>query len=254
MKSVTPSLPDLFGGRYAACLFDMDGVLTDTASIHASSWKTMFDEYLELRASRSGEPSVPFDAASDYLNYVDGKARASGVRDFLASRQIDLPEGDPDDPATAETINGLGNRKNELVLRALEERGAEVYGGSVALVEAVRAAGMRTGVVSSSANTPTILAKANITGLFETRVDGNVARELGLPSKPDPKMFLTAAANLEVDPARCVVFEDAISGVAAGRAGNFGLVVGVDRHDQREDLLRNGADVVVQDLSQLLPG
>lgn len=253
IRSVTPAQPNIFSGDYAACLFDMDGVLTDTASVHATSWKTMFDEFLRHRAEATGEPFVEFDTASDYLQYVDGKARASGVRDFLASRGIVLPEGTPDDAPTEETVNGLGNRKNELVLAVLESQGADVYQGSVDLVRAVRAAGMKTGVVSSSANTPAILGVAGITDLFETRVDGNVARELGLPSKPDPTMFLEAARRLGIEPERCIVFEDAISGVAAGKAGGFGLTVGVDRVNQRQELLNNGATFVVDDLSQLLP-
>ena len=238
---------DIAWGRYDAVLFDLDGVLTDTAGVHADCWKRTFDEFL----SRSGDPFQPFDIGSDYRLYVDGKRRYDGVRDFLHSRGVDLPEGSPDDPPDAETVCGVGNRKNVLVNRALEEGGVEVYPGSVALVRALRAAGKTTGVVSSSANCAAVLRAAGIEDLFDVRVDGKVAAELGLPGKPAPDTFLQAARELGVDAARAVVVEDAISGVEAGRNGSFGLVIGVARHGEPEVLREKGADVVVSDLGEL---
>jgi|SRR5919204_5485373 beta-phosphoglucomutase family hydrolase len=235
-----------------ACLFDLDGVLTQTARVHAAAWKQMFDEYLRSRAERTGEPFVPFDAVKDYDEYVDGKPRYDGVRSFLASRGIELPEGDPDDPATAETVHGLGNRKNELVLALIEREGVEVYEGSVRYVQAVGEAGLRRAVVSSSANTRQVLAATGITDLFEEVSDGVVAEREHLKGKPAPDTFLAAARALEVLPAAAAVFEDALAGVAAGRAGRFGFVVGVDRVGQAEALREHGADVVVSDLAELL--
>jgi beta-phosphoglucomutase family hydrolase len=241
-------LPD--GAR--ACLFDLDGVITRTAVVHARAWKEMFDAYLRERAEQTGAPFVPFDPRADYDRYVDGKKRADGTRSFLASRGIELPEGDPDDDPGAATINGLGNRKNEIVLRRIREDGVEVYEGSVRYLHAVRSAGVRTAVVSSSANTREVLAVTGLTDLFDARVDGLVARERGLPGKPAPDTFLAGAAELAVDAGQAVVFEDALAGVEAGRAGNFGLVVGVDRVGQADALREHGADVVVQDLAELL--
>jgi beta-phosphoglucomutase family hydrolase len=241
-------LPD----NVSACLFDLDGVLTQTAKVHAAAWKQMFDEYLQARARERGEKFVPFDARHDYDEYVDGKPRYEGVRSFLASRGIELPEGDPDDDPGAATINGLGNRKNEILLRRIREDGVEVYDGSVRYLKAVRAAGVRSAVVSSSANTSEILAVTGLTDLFDARVDGLVARERGLPGKPAPDTFLAGAAELGVDARQAVVFEDALAGVEAGRAGGFALVVGVDRVGQADALREHGADVVVQDLAELL--
>ncbi|GLZ10738.1 hypothetical protein Acsp04_09730 [Actinomadura sp. NBRC 104425] len=237
-----------------ACLFDLDGVLTRTAAVHAAAWKRMFDEYLKARAEATGTQFVPFDEAGDYGKYVDGKRREDGTRSFLASRGITLPEGGPDDPPDAETVYGLGNRKNELVLKLLEDDGVEVYDGSVAYVRACRDAGLRTAVVSSSANTVQVLAAAGIADLFDTRVDGVVARERDLPGKPAPDMFLAGAEAVGVPAARAAVFEDALAGVEAGRAGDFAYVVGVDRvgGGHREALARHGADIVVGDLSELL--
>jgi len=239
-------------GRIRACLFDLDGVLTKTAKVHAAAWKEMFDAFLRERAEQSGEPFVPFDPGADYNAYVDGKPRYDGVRSFLASRQIELPEGNPDDPPSASTVYGLGNRKNELVLALLKRDGVEAYDGSVRYVRAVRGAGLHTAVVSASANCKDVLEAAGIEDLFEVRIDGVVADQKHLQGKPAPDTFLAAAEQLEVEPADATVFEDALAGVEAGRAGSFGFVVGVDRVGQREALLQHGADVVVSDLSELL--
>ncbi len=235
-----------------ACLFDLDGVLTETATIHAAAWKAMFDAYLHERAERTGEPFVPFDEKEDYDRYVDGKPRADGTRSFLASRGIRLPDGSPADPPDAETVYGLGTRKNELVLRMIHERGVEPYPGSVRYVEAVRDAGLRRAVVSSSTNCHDVLVAAHIDTLFDERVDGVVAEREHLRGKPEPDTFLAGARALGVEPAQAVVFEDALAGVEAGRAGRFGFVVGVDRVGQRDALRAHGADVVVSDLSDLL--
>ena len=234
-----------------ACLFDLDGVLTRTAVVHAAAWKEMFDEYLQRRAAETGEAFVPFDVHSDYERYVDGKKRADGVRSFLASRGITLPEGSPTDPPTVATVNGLGNRKNDLVLAKMAA-GVEVYPGSVRYVEAARDAGLHRAVVSSSANTKAVLKVTGLTELFEEVVDGLTAEREGLAGKPAPDMFLCGARCLDVSPAEAVVFEDALAGVEAGRAGGFGFVVGVDRTGQAEELQRHGADIVVSDLADLL--
>jgi beta-phosphoglucomutase family hydrolase len=241
-------LPD----HVRTCLFDLDGVLTRTAKVHAAAWKEMFDDFLRLRADREGTGFVPFDAVRDYDEYVDGRPREDGVRTFLASRGVELPEGAPDDPPERETVNGLGTRKNELVLRRIREDGVEAYEGSVAYVHAVRDAGMRTAVVSSSANCRDVLVAAGIEDLFDERVDGIVAREQGLHGKPAPDTYLAAARVLGAAPRDAAVFEDALAGVEAGRAGSFGLVVGVDRTGQAAELRRHGADVVVDDLAELM--
>ena len=241
-------LPDSIRG----CLFDLDGVLTQTATVHATAWKEMFDAFLEQQAVLRGGPFVPFDPVSDYGAYVDGMPRADGVRKFLASRGISLPEGSPDDPPEAETVAGLGNRKNELVLRLIEDRGVTVFEGSVRYVRSVRDAGLATGVVSSSANTVAILEAAGLLGLFDVRIDGVVAAERGLPGKPSPDTFLAAAEALGLEPEAAAVFEDALAGVEAGVAGAFGYVVGVDRIGQAAALRERGADIVVCDLAELL--
>jgi beta-phosphoglucomutase family hydrolase len=235
-----------------ACLFDLDGVLTQTAETHAAAWKQMFDEFLAARAARLGEPLVPFDAVADYDEYVDGRPRYDGVRSFLAARGIELPEGTPDDPPDAQTVMGLGNRKNELVLELIRSRGVEAYEGSVRYVIAARDAGLRRAVVSSSANCREVLAAAGIEELLEVVVDGLITTRLHLEGKPAPDTFLAAARHLGVEPAHAAVFEDALAGVSAGRAGQFGLVVGVDRTGQADALRTHGADVVVRDLSELL--
>jgi beta-phosphoglucomutase family hydrolase len=232
-----------------ACLFDMDGVLTDTARVHAEAWKETFDAFLR---EHRGEDAQPFDVATDYGPYVDGKRREDGVRSFLASRGVALPEGTPEDGPDAETVYGVGRRKNELVQKLIEERGVDVYEGSVDFVKAVREAGLRTAVVSSSANTERILAVAGMTDLFDERVDGVVIAEEGLPGKPAPDSFLRGARLVGVEPAEAAVFEDALAGVEAGRAGDFAITVGVDRHGNPDALREHGADVVVSDLSELL--
>lgn len=238
--------------RFDAVLFDLDGVLTATARVHARCWQRMFDEFLDCRARSAGEELRPFDSA-DYLRYVDGKPRYEGVRSFLASRGIILPEGTVESPPDEESICGLGNRKNELIGEVLASEGVEVYPGSLALVQLLRGQGVRSAVVSSSRNCARVLEAAGIAGLFEVRVDGEVAARLGLAGKPAPDTFLHAARLLGVDPRRAVVVEDAISGVEAGRAGGFGLVVGVARHGDAAALLDHGADVAVDDLGELLP-
>lgn len=235
-----------------ACLFDLDGVLTDTASVHTKAWKVMFDAYLKQRAERTGEPFVPFDPERDYRQYVDGKKREDGVRSFLASRGIELPDGDDDDPPDAETVHGLGNRKNVAFQQTLQNDGVQVFDGSRRYLEAVADAGLATAVVSSSANTREVLEITGLDRFIGQRVDGVTLREEHIAGKPAPDSFLRAAQLLDVEPSAAAVFEDALSGVAAGRAGNFGFVVGVDRVGQAEDLRRNGADVVVTDLADLL--
>jgi beta-phosphoglucomutase family hydrolase len=235
-----------------ACLFDLDGVLTQTAKVHAAAWKEMFDEYLARRASKTGEPFAPFDPVRDYDEYVDGKPRYEGVRSFLSSRGIELPQGTPEDPPGAETIDGLGNRKNELVLAMIRRDGVQPYEGSVRYVEAVRAAGLSRAVVSSSSNCRDVLRAAGIEELFEQIIDGVVAEREGLKGKPAPDTFLAGARALGVEPREAAVFEDALAGVEAGRAGRFGFVVGVDRVGQADALRAHGADVVVNDLAELL--
>jgi beta-phosphoglucomutase family hydrolase len=236
----------------SACLFDLDGVLTKTAKVHAAAWKEMFDAYLRERAARTGEPFVPFDAVAEYDQYVDGKPRYEGVQSFLASRGIELPRGVPNDPPQAETVDGLGNRKNEIVLRLIREHGVEPYEGSVKYVHAAKEAGLRRAVVSSSTNCRDVLIAAGIEDLFEVRIDGVVAEREHFRGKPAPDTFLAGARALGVEPAQAAVFEDALAGVAAGRAGRFGFVVGVDRVGQADALHQHGADVVVADLSELL--
>jgi len=235
----------------SACLFDLDGVLTQTAKVHAAAWQQMFDDYLRARAARTGEAFVAFDPVADYDEYVDGKPRYDGVRSFLDARGIHLPEGQEDDPPQAETIHGLGNRKNEIVLKLIHEHGVEPYAGSVAYVKAARDAGLRRAVVSSSTNCRDVLRAAGIEDLFEEIVDGVVAEREHLHGKPAPDTYLAGARALGVEPAQAAVFEDALAGVEAGRAGHFGCVVGVDRVGQADALRAHGADVVVGDLSEL---
>jgi beta-phosphoglucomutase family hydrolase len=235
-----------------ACLFDLDGVLTKTAAVHAAAWKQAFDDFLRQRAQATGTKFTPFDIHDDYDDYVDGKPREDGVRDFLASRGISLPEGSPDDPPSAQTVRGLGNRKNELLLKRIHDDGVEVYEGSVRYLEAVQRAGLHRAVVSSSANTAQVLEVTGLAHFFEVRVDGVTVEERHLHGKPAPDTFLDAARQLGVEPARAAVFEDALSGVAAGHAGHFGFVVGVDRVGQAAALAEHGADRVVEDLAELL--
>lgn len=251
---MSESPPRLLQG-IEALLFDLDGVLTETAKVHSKAWKQMFDAYLRERAEREGGDFVEFDAGEDYNEYVDGKPRYDGVRSFLASRGIELPEGTPDDPPEAETVCGLGNRKNKLVLEIMRRDGVEAYPGSVRLLEAARDAGLRRAVVSSSANCQEVLRAAGIEGLFEDRIDGVVAAREKLAGKPAPDTYLAAAKALGAAPAAAAVFEDALSGVESGRAGEFGCVVGVNRldGDHAKALGEHGATVVVGDLAELLP-
>ena len=235
-----------------ACLFDLDGVLTQTAKVHAEAWKSMFDEFLKGWAAEHGQEFVPFDKVTDYDEYVDGKPRYEGVASFLESRHIELPQGKPDDPPDAQTVDGLGNRKNELVLKLIHDNGVEAYEGSVRYVKAAIEAGLRRAVVSSSTNCRDVLKAAGISDLFEEIVDGVVADREHLKGKPAPDTFLAGAKALGVEPSAAVVYEDALAGVEAGRAGHFGFVVGVDRVGQADALKQHGADVVVKDLAELL--
>jgi beta-phosphoglucomutase family hydrolase len=236
---------------YDAVLFDLDGVLTDTAQIHATNWKRMFDEFLSRRAQRTGEAFLPFDIENDYMSLVDGKPRYDGVRDFLRARGIDLPQGSYQDAPGAESVCGLGNRKNDLVNAAIASGEVATYPASEALVRGLRAEGFKCAVVTSSQNCAAVLEAARIGDLFDAAVDGNTIVELGLAGKPAPDAFLQAAKALGVRPARAVVIEDAISGVEAGANGRFGLVIGVARHGNAEELKRHGAHVVVADLGEL---
>ncbi len=234
-----------------ACLFDLDGVLTDTASVHTKAWKVMFDAFLKQRAEQSGEQFVPFDPVDDYLKYVDGKKREDGVRSFLASRDIELPDGEPDDSGDKDTIYGLGTRKNDAFQETLHKDGVKVFEGSRRYLEKVAAAGLATAVVSSSANTREVLEITGLEKFIQQRVDGVTLREEHIAGKPAPDSYLRAAQLLGVEPSAAAVFEDALSGVEAGRAGNF-FVVGVNRTDQADALRSHGADVVVADLGELL--
>jgi beta-phosphoglucomutase family hydrolase len=235
-----------------ACLFDLDGVLTQTAKVHAKAWKAMFDAFLKEHAERTGEDFRPFDEVSDYDTYVDGKPREDGVRSFLASRNIELPEGSEQDPPEAETVDGLGNRKDHLFLQLIHTQGVEAYEGSVRYVHAARAATLKLAVVSSSKNCTEVLRAAGLDGLFDAQVDGNVTHARRLAGKPAPDTYLEAARMLDTAPAQGAVYEDALAGVEAGRAGRFGLVVGVDRVGQAAALREHGADVVVRDLAELM--
>ena len=238
--------------RYDAVLLDLDGVVTDTASIHAACWKKMFDEYLQNRAMQRGEAFRPFDLATDYRLYVDGKPRFAGVRDFLASRDIHLPEGSLDDPSQAETVCGLGNRKNDLVNKIIEERGVEPYEGSVKFLGQVRSQGFKLAIVTSSQNCTAVLKAVKLDHFFDVQVDGNVIHAQHLTGKPAPDTFLMAAKLLGVEPKRAVVVEDALSGVEAASAGSFGLVIGVARKGNAEELRHLGAHLVVNDLGELV--
>lgn len=236
--------------KFDAVIFDMDGVVTQTAHVHAAAWKKMFDNYLQKRAQNKREDYRPFSLENDYNRYVDGKPRYDGVRDFLRSRGIELPEGSSEDSPDRETIRGLGNRKNSYFQQELKENGAERYETTADLIDQLRKAGIKTAIISASKNARAVLAAANATALFDARVDGLDAEELGIPGKPAADVFLVAAEKLGATPRRSVVVEDAQSGVQAGRAGNFGLVIGVDRADQTEELAKY-ADIVVKDLADI---
>jgi beta-phosphoglucomutase family hydrolase len=246
-------LAELDAGKFDAVLFDLDGVLTMTAKLHAAAWKQMFDEFLKRRAEARQQTFIPFDIADDYHQYVDGKPRFDGVRSFLTSRGIDMPDGAPTDPSTFETICGLGNQKNELVNEMMAAHGVEAYPGSIKAVNFLKKHGYKTAVVSSSENCAAVLEAAGIGSLFEVRVDGQTAADLSLAGKPEPDMFLAAAQQLGVEPNRAVVVEDAIAGVQAGKRGGFGLVIGIARAGNADALRTHGADLVVADLEELLP-
>jgi beta-phosphoglucomutase family hydrolase len=246
-----PAMLDLPAG-ITTCLFDLDGVLTQTATVHARAWKEMFDAFLREWSEKTGQPFREFDRPTDYDEYVDGKPRLDGVRSFLESRGIELPMGSPSDPPDADTIHGLGTRKNDLVLELIRQQGVEPYEGSVRFVHAARDQGLRRAVVSSSTNCQDVLVAAGIDDLFEERVDGTVAEREHLAGKPAPDTFLAGARRLGAQPSEAAVFEDALAGVEAGRAGDFGWVVGVDRTGHAEALRAHGADVVVQDLAELV--
>lgn len=236
--------------NFDAFIFDLDGVVTDTAKIHADAWKKTFDDYLKKRASDK-DPFVPFDVKLDYARYVDGMPRYDGVKNFLESRGITLPYGSPEDPPDKETICGIGNKKNQIFQKYLEKDSIHVYDSTIELIKSLRENNIRTAIVSSSKNCKTVLELVNITDLFDVKVDGVDSRKLGLKGKPAPDIFLTAAEKLDTLPSRSIVVEDALSGVEAGRSGGFGLVVGVDRAGQAETLKNHGADVVVSDLAEL---
>ncbi|MFO7670413.1 MAG: beta-phosphoglucomutase family hydrolase [Bacteroidales bacterium] len=240
-----------FKPKFEAVIFDLDGVITKTALLHAAAWKKVFDEYLIFRKERFGEAFIEFSHAKDYLPYVDGKPRYSGVTSFLESRGIRIPYGNPGDDPLLETVCGLGNRKNIMFNRVLEEAGVEVYESTVQLLYMLQKAGVRIGVASSSKNCKPVLEKAGLIDLFETRVDGVVSAEMGLKGKPEPDIFTTACDNLGVDYHRAVVVEDAVSGVQAGKRGNFGLVLGIAREGNMKELYEGGADMVVMDLGEI---
>jgi len=235
-----------------ACLFDLDGVLTRTAAIHAAAWKEVLDGFLRERGARLGVELEPFDIGRDYAEYVDGKQRNDGVRSFLAARNIVVPEGSATDPSDAETVAGIGNRKNERAVALIREASGLAYPGSIRFVSAVREAGLATAVVSASANCSEVLEAAGIADLFDAKVDAIAAQREHLRGKPAPDTFLAAAELLGVSPGNAAVFEDSLAGVGAGRAGQFGIVVGVDRVGHREALRDRGADIVVGDLAELL--
>jgi beta-phosphoglucomutase family hydrolase len=244
--------PAIIRERYDAVLLDLDGVITDTASLHATCWKQTFDKYLQKRATQTDEQFRPFDLDTDYRLYVDGKTRFDGVRDFLRSRSIQLSEGGPDDPPQADTVGGLANRKNELVNNAIVEIGVTPFEGSVRFIRHLRLQGFKLAVVTSSQNCNTVLKAAGLDAAFDVQVDGNMIRTSHLAGKPAPDTFLTAAKLLGIEPARAIVVEDALSGVQAGVTGNFGLVIGVARKGNAQELRRNGAHLVVNDLGELV--
>jgi len=245
------SNPILDLSQFDAGIFDLDGVITKTANVHASAWKNLFDEYLQKRGTKIGKPFQPFDFNKDYREYVDGKPRYEGVASFLASRGIQLPHGDPSDPADYETVCGLGNRKNAMFLKALHSNGVEVFPSTIALINFFKSKGKTAAVVTASENCLEILRAAGVAELFDARVDGRDARTFHLHGKPQPDTFLKAAELLGIQPHRAVVFEDALAGVEAGHAGDFGLVVGIDRAGQAEALYAHGGEVVVSDLLEL---
>lgn len=236
---------------YEAALFDLDGVLTPTATVHTAAWKRTFDAFLEEWSRHSGAEQAPFDPVADYRTHVDGRPRFDGVAEFLSSRSIELPRGDPRDRPGYDTVCAVGNLKNDLVTDILESEGVDPYPGSVALLDLLEPMGLALAVVSASANAEAVLTAAGLVDRFAARVDGVVAAALGLAGKPAPDPFWEAARLLAVAPARCVVIEDAVAGVEAGVAGGFGAVIGVDRHDDPRALEAAGATIVVRDLGEL---
>jgi beta-phosphoglucomutase family hydrolase len=238
------------GRDFDAAIFDMDGVVTQTAAVHSTAWKRMFDEYLRSRTARYGEPLREFTHAGDYLSYVDGRPRYQGVEAFLKSRGISLPLGSPEDLPGAETVCGLGNRKNAIFNQVLESEGVRLFDSTVALIGEMRQRGIKIGLATSSNNSAIVLKKTGTAHLFATVVDGLVSAKLGLKGKPAPDIFATASANLGVPPAQAIVIEDAVSGVQAGAKGGFALVIGVARDDNARELRDHGADVVVRDLAE----
>lgn len=252
MSPFNSSITSITSSQFDAALFDLDGVITATAKVHAACWKRTFDQFLTQRAETTGEPFQPFDLQNDYKLYVDGKMRYVGVQSFLESRGIQLPYGDPADPAGYETVCGLGNFKDIFFDEVLHAEGVEVFEGTISLIHHLRDQSFKLAVVSSSHHCKAVLQVVGIEDLFDVIVDGNLADQLHLAGKPAPDAFLLGAKQLGVDPQRSVVFEDALSGVQAGHAGGFGLVVGVDRGGNSDALRKNGADIVVQDLSELL--
>jgi beta-phosphoglucomutase family hydrolase len=247
------SLPEISGENFDAVLFDMDGVLTATAKLHAAAWKQTFDAFLKQRAEARKETFIPFDIGKDYREYIDGKPRFDGVESFIASRGIELPHGGPTDPPNAETICGLGNKKNELVNEIMDREGVEAYPGSVKALRYLRDRGYKTAVVSSSTNCADVLKAARIESLIDVRIDGETATDLNLAGKPEPDMFLAAAKQLGVEASRSIVVEDALAGVQAGKRGGFGLVIGIARAANSDELKEQGADLVVGDLEELIP-
>ncbi len=254
-KLKTPNGESIFSkNSYDAVLFDLDGVLTTTEKIHSACWKKTFDEFLHTRARKCRESFVPFSETDDYLEHVDGKPRYEGVRGFLLSRGIELPEGNKDSPPGEQSVFGLGNKKNQMFRETLEKESPGTYETSIALARRLKKAGFRLGVVSSSRNCRAVMAAVGIEDLFEVTVDGVTATEKGLRGKPEPDTFIEAASALGSKPEKSIIIEDAAAGVAAGAGGGFGLVIGVARKQNKDELLSNGADVVVGDLEELGSG
>jgi beta-phosphoglucomutase family hydrolase len=237
--------------NFAAVIFDLDGVITDTAAVHSLAWKNMFDPYLRLDAERKNKPFIQFTHDFDYLNFVDGKPRYEGVSSFLESRGIKLPYGDPNDPPKVETICGLGNNKNQLFIEIIKKGNIKVFKTTINIITQLKAKGIRIGVASSSKNCKAVLEATNLLELFDTRVDGVVSVDLGLKGKPNPEIFTTACDNLGVIYDQAVIVEDAVTGVQAGRNGEFGLVLGIAREGNAEELKANGADLVIKDMGEI---
>jgi beta-phosphoglucomutase family hydrolase len=250
-QSMSEDLPNLKDLDLKAFIVDLDGVVTHTAEEHAIAWKQLFDDFLRKFAEREGKPFVEFDAESDYNQYVDGMPRYDGVKTFLDSRGVEIPYGSPEDPPERETVCGLGNRKNLLFQEVVRTQGVEVFDSTIDLLKAMREAGLKTAVVSSSKNCHMVLDSVDLLGLFDVMVDGKYAAEQGLPGKPAPDTYVRAAELLGVPPEDCAIVEDSVVGVQSGRAGNFKIVIGVDRGVGKQTLLDNGADVAVGDMGEM---